>query len=302
MAKKTGILFAAMVLVMVLFTGCAGLSIPETTVPSSTQDHTISTTVITEPAVNDEGTPDIAGTILYHDNGIKVTVTGYEADKYGVTIPVLIENTSHRNVLVTTSHTSINRCMIGGILYSFVEAGAQVRDSINVGRIELKDQGITELSNIQFYLQVVDTDTDETIHRTGLLTLQLTTPCTQTFDNSGTEIYNNNGIRVTYTGVGSAEWCPGFVYFFVENNSGRDITLMGTNFSLNGNEISNELYADLRDNTVLLSYIKLWDLSCFSLKSVDEISTVSLRLLMLDQETNEAIDATDIITIDAQKP
>ena len=77
---------------------------------------------------------------------------------------------------------------------------------------------------------------------------------------------------------------------------------MGTNFSLNGNEISNELYADLRDNTVLLSYIKLWDLSCFSLKSVDEISTVSLRLLMLDQETNEAIDATDIITIDAKKP
>lgn len=301
MAKKTGILFILLVLMMVFTAGCAGPDIQETTASGSTQPTT-GPTIVTEPAGNDEEMPDIAGTILYDKNGIKVTVTGYEDDQYGVTIPVLIENTSDKNVLVTTSHTSINRCMIGGILHSFVDAGDEVRDSINVGRIELKDQGITELSNIQFYLQVVDTATYDTIDQTELLTLDVSKQCSQTFDYSGTEIYNNGGIRVIYRGVGSNSWCPGFVYFFVENNSSRNITLMGTNISINGNEASNMLYASLRDNTVLLTYITLWDLSCYSLDSVDDIKTVSLQLLMLDQETNDVIDTTDTITIDAQKP
>lgn len=305
MAKKTGIRFVLLVLMMVFTAGCAGPGIRETTVPSTTIDDsaqpTMDTATVTEPTGDDESVPDIAGTILYDKNGIKVTVTGYEDDQYGVTIPVLIENTSGKNVLVTTSHTSINRCMIGGILYSFVDAGTAVRDSINVGRIELKDQGITELSNIQFYLQVVDTDTYDTIDQSQLLTLHVTEQCSQTFDYSGTEIYNNGGIRVIYRGVGSNSWCPGFVYFFVENNSSRNITLMGTSVSINGNEASNTVYASLRDNTALLTYITLWDLSCYSLDSVDDIKTVSLQLLMLDQETNDVIDITDTITIDAKE-
>jgi hypothetical protein len=260
----------------------------------------------TEPIENEQTVPtqivpDIAGTVVYDKNGIKITITGFEFDAYGFSIPALIENNSDRNVMVETSQFSCNGYMFGSGISAFLKSGTESVQSFSFANWQLEVHGITQLHSIQFIVNVEDSDTWDVIDTSELLTLNFTEDFTPTYDYSGTEIYNQDGVRVICRGAGSASWNNGTVYFFIENNSGRNITVSGGWIKINGTATSSGFAASLRDGAAIVSYIPMLDLSSCGLNSVDEIETLTLQLYVMDEKTNDLIDYTDYITIDLTK-
>ena len=315
MAKKTRTLFALLlVLVMVFTAGCTGKDTDqggkETTSPSTTTENDTQSTepsmdinIITEPTEDNETVPaqivpDIAGTVLYDKNGIKLSTYGFETSDSGFSIQMLIENSSDRNVMVETSQFSCNGYMFGSGISAFLKPGTESVQSFSFANWQLEVQGITELSNIQFIFTVEDSDTWDLIDTSELLTLNVNEDFTPTYDYSGTEIYNQDGVRVICRGAGSASWCDGTVYFFIENNSGRNITVSGPWIQINGIATTSGFSGSLRDGAAIVSYIPMLDLSSCGLNSVDEIETLTFQLYVMEEKTNDLLDYTDYITIE----
>lgn len=91
------------------------------------------------------------------------------------------------------------------------------------------------------------------------------------------------------------------MYFFIENNSGRNITVSGGWIKINGIATSSGFSGSLRDGAAIVSYIPMLDLSSCGLNSVDEIETLTFQLYVMEEKTNDLIDYTDYITIDLTK-
>ncbi len=318
MTKKSSALFAALlVLVMVFTAACSGKdadqgskepTTPSTTIENETQstEPTLDMNIVTEPTENEETVstepvPDIAGTVLYDKNGIRLSTYGFEVSSSGFSIQMLIENNSDRNVMVDTAQFSCNGYMFNSGINAFLKSGTESVQSFSFANWELEVQGITELSNIQFIFTVEDSDTWDLIDTSELLTLNFAEDFTPTYDYSGSEIYNQDGVRVICRGAGSASWCDGTVYFFVENNSGRNINVSGGWIKINGTATTSAIAASLRDGTAIVTYIPMLDLSSCGLNSVYDIETLTLQIYVNDQETSDILGYTDYITIDLRK-
>ncbi len=351
MAKKTRILFALLlVLVMVFTAACSGKKADddkedpksdkggsslsdifgkdedekdneaETTAPfdineieattPSEDDVTVPTQVeeieTTEPAEDEQPIQDqqsIVGTVLYDKGGIKITITNYEVNSYyGPEIDVIISNTSDKDVLVNTQHLSVNGYMMDDVLlYAEVAAGTEVEDFFMFSFDEMSRRGIKELSKLEFYIEVMDPETYDTIDKTKLLTLNLTPKCNQTIDYSGTELYNNKGIRIIYKGMEPDSMLDGLVYFFVENNTGKDVSVYASGITINGTLCDESFWTDLRKDTVGMDYLGLWNLSDVNLESLDQIETMELEFHIIDFETWDEITSTGTVTINIEK-
>ena len=309
MTKKNRIFFATLlVLVMVFTAACTGKDANTTTTAATgndtqSTDPSLDMSIVTEPTEDEETVatqpmPDMAGTVVYDENGIKITITGFEFSAHGFSIPALIENNSDRNVMVETDQFSCNGYMFGSGISAFLKPGTESVQSFSFANWQLEVQGITQLHNIQFIVNVEDSDTWDVIDTSELLTLNFTEDFTPTYDYSGTEIYNQDGVRVICRGAGSASWNNGTVYFFIENNSGRNITVSGGWIKINGIATSSGFSGSLRDGAAIVSYIPMLDLSSCGLNSVDEIETLTFQLYVMEEKTNDLIDYTDYITIE----
>jgi hypothetical protein len=338
MAKKTRILFAALLVLVMVFTaactpketdsdkddkksdkGNASLSDIFGKIEMDDEEPQVETTapsmdINTMPTEDDETEPtedneqpqisgDLVGTVLYDRDGIKITVTAFDTNGYyGPEIEVIISNTSDKEVLVNTQNLSVNGYMMDdALLYAEVEPGTEVEDFFMFSSNEMARRGIKELSKVEFFIEVMDPETYETIHKTGLLTLNLTPECNQAIDYSGTELYNDGSIRIIYKGMESNSLFDGLVYFFIENSTGKDVSVYADSITINGVQCDEVFWADLRKGTVVLDTMVLWDLSAVNLESIDQIETMELKFRVIDSESWDDLTVTDTVTINIEK-
>lgn len=272
------------------------------TEPTETEPTEAETAPV-EDVVQLENPGQIIGTVLYNKDGIKVTVTGYKTESfYGPEISVKIENSSDKKVLVSTDLLSVNGYMMEDVLlYADVDAGSEVEDFFLFSNETLAQRGIKEISEVKFYIVVSDPDTYDTFDTSKLLSLNLTESYTRTVDYSGQELYNKDDIQIIFKGVGSDDLFDGLVYFLVKNNSGKNISVYAHEIFINGTKSDDTFWSDVRDGTVNLDSMVLWDLSSLRLTSVDEIETITLTLYVIDYDTWDEIDFTETITITIEK-
>ena len=338
MEKKTRILFAALLVLVMVFTaactpketdsdkddkksdkGNASLSDIFGKIEMDDEEPQVETTapsmdINTMPTEDDETEPtedneqpqisgDLVGTVLYDRDGVKITVTAFDTNGYyGPEIEVIISNTSDKEVLVNTQNLSVNGYMMDdALLYAEVEPGTEVEDFFMFSSNEMARRGIKELSKVEFCIEVMEPDTYNTIHKTGLLTLNLTPECNQTIDYSGTELYNDGSIRIIYKGIENDSTFDGLVYFFVENSTGKDVSVYATNITINGVECNESFWTDLRKGTVSLDTMVLWDLSAVNLESIDQIESITMEFYVIDYESWEELSTTGPITINIEK-
>jgi hypothetical protein len=91
------------------------------------------------------------------------------------------------------------------------------------------------------------------------------------------------------------------VYFFVENSTGKDVSVYATNITINGVECNESFWTDLRKGTVSLDTMVLWDLSAVNLESIDQIESITMEFYVIDYESWEELSTTGPITINIEK-
>lgn len=308
MAKKSKLLVALMlVLVMVMSAACSDSteikkpanvnSDSSVTSGDNTDEKTDGDTVDTGNTVN--GAVTIEQTVLFDADGIVVTATGYEEGWMGPEIMVLVENNTDKNVLVTTDSLSVNGYMLPYTsLYADVAAGKKSNESISIMTSELEQSGIETISNLQFFIDISDADNWETLITSDLITLNTSAAgLQQPVDDSGDVLYDSNGVKVVCKGLKQDVIWDGTIVFYMENNSGKSITVSAENVSVNGFMEDAGLWSDLRDGTKIIDGMSLLDLSDLELESIDDVKNIEFNLQIIDSETWDEIVTTDVITL-----
>lgn len=241
----------------------------------------------------------IAETVLYDANNIKVTATGYEDGWMGPEIKILVENNSDKNALITAASVSVNGYMMPtASLYAEVAAGKKANETFSIMASELEQSGIETLAELQFYIQLQDPETWEIVDTSDLITLTTSAaPFEQPVDDAGDVLYDANGIKIVCKGLKQDIIWDGTVVFYMENNSGKAVSIYAENVSVNGFMQDVGLWSDLRPGTRLIDGMSMIDLSDLEIESIDEIKNIEFNLRVVDAETWEDIVTTDILTL-----
>lgn len=241
----------------------------------------------------------IAETVLYDANDIKVTATGYEDGWMGPEIKILVENNSDKNALITTTSVSANGYMMPfASLYAEVAAGKKANETLSLMASELKQSGIETLAELQFYIQLQDPETWETVDTSELITLNTSAaPFEQPVDDAGDVLYDANGIKIVCKGLKQDIIWDGTVVFYMENNSGKAVSIYAENVSVNGFMQDVGLWSDLRSGTKLIDGMSIIDLSDLEIESIDEIKNIEFNLRMIDAATWDNIVTTDVLVL-----
>ena len=305
MTKKSKMLIALLLaMVMILATACS--SSDEVKQPANVNgDSSVNSNE--EPAGNDSNNEQendtveitVAETVLYEADGVKVTATGYEDGWMGPEIKILVENDSSKNVLVTSASVSANGYMMPtASLYAEVAAGKKANETLSIMSSELDQSGIEMLAELQFYLQIQDPETWETITTSDLLTLTTSAaPYEQPVDDSGDVLYDSDGIRIICKGLKQDIIWDGTVVFYMENNSGKEISIYAENVSVNGFMQDVGMWSDLRPSTKIIDGMSMIDLSVLEIENIDQIENIEFNLRIVDANTWEDIVTTDVLTL-----
>ncbi len=240
--------------------------------------------------------------VLFDQDGIRITATGMADDSiWGSGINLLLENSSTRNVTVGCNAVIVNDYMISNLFAADIAAGKKSNETLTLMSNELKDAGITEIGKVEIYFNIYDPETFETIFTPDVVEIH-----TSAYDrmsvvkaDSGTELLNQDGIRIVGKYVDeNSIWGAG-VLLYIENTTGKDVMVSCDNMSINGFMVNPVFVSTVYDQKMSLSSITIFqsDLDDNGIKSIDDIE---LSFTVSDLTSLSTIIKTDPITFSAK--
>ena len=240
----------------------------------------------------------LAETVLFDQDGIRVTATGLSTDSlFGPELNLLVENDSAQNIVVQPNYCMVNGYMMDGLLSADVAAGKKANDTLDFLSNALARCGIETITDIELDLVVSDGNSWQTLYETGPVILQTSAAgqYTQTYDDSGEEIYNQNGIRVVAKSVNDDLFGMG-IKFYLENNTDKAVIVNADNVSVNGYMMTDLFYSDLAPRSHAVDTLTLLG-SELEDNHIDTITDAELSLQITDADYYQTIDSTAPITL-----
>lgn len=245
---------------------------------------------------------DFSPQVLLDKRGIVITATGLNMDgAYGPELNVVIENNSETNVIVQTQYASVNDYMIETLFNASVSAGTKADSSVVLLSSDIQKSGIQTIADIELLFHISDhnlvtfLDSDPVTVRTSAADTY-----SYSFDDSGEELYNENGLRVVSKGISEDDsvFGPGLVVF-VENTTGQNITLQAKNVLVNGRAVDTIFSEDIRAGKRLVAAITFLSTSLED-NGITQIKNVGFYFHVLETDGLAPIFDTDPITVSAE--
>ena len=286
-------LLPALLAGMLLLAGCSSSEADAASVTSAETSYTGASEA-------EQETQDVtlAETVLFDQDGIRITATGLSTDSlFGPELNLLVENDSAQNIVVQPNYCMVNGYMMDGLLSADVAAGKKANDTLDFLSNALARCGIETITDIELDLVVSDGDSWQTLYETGPVILQTSAAgqYTQTYDDSGEEIYNQNGIRVVAKSVNDDLFGMG-IKFYLENNTDKAVIVNADNVSVNGYMMTDLLYSDLAPHSHAVDTLTLLG-SELEDNHIDTITDAELSLQITDADYYQTIDSTAPITL-----
>ena len=240
----------------------------------------------------------LAETVLFDQDDIRITATGLSTDSlFGPELNLLVENDSAQNIVVQPNYCMVNGYMMDGLLSADVAAGKKANDTLDFLSNVLARCGIETITDIELDLVVSDGDSWQTLYETGPVILQTSAAgqYTQTYDDSGEEIYNQNGIRVVAKSVNDDLFGMG-IKFYLENNTDKAVIVNADNVSVNDYMMTDLFYSDLAPRSHAVDTLTLLG-SELEDNHIDTITDAELSLQITDADYYQTIDSTAPITL-----
>ena len=288
-------LLPALLAGMLLLAGCSSSEADAVSVTSAETSYASSEEAGEEP---DTQAVTLAETVLFDQDGIRITATGLSTDSlFGPELNLLVENDSAQNIVVQPNYCMVNGYMMDGLLSADVAAGKKANDTLDFLSNVLARCGIETITDIELDLVVSDGDSWQTLYETGPVILQTSAAgqYTQTYDDSGEEIYNQNGIRVVAKSVNDDLFGMG-IKFYLENNTDKAVIVNADNVSVNGYMMTDLFYSDLAPRSHAVDTLTLLG-SELEDNHIDTITDAELSLQITDADYYQTIDSTAPITL-----
>ncbi len=104
-------------------------------------------------------TTPVDGTI-YAKQGLVVKYKGLAEENGDTLINVYIENNTNKKIVVQVRDSSVNGFMIRPVFSSEIEAGKKLNDYLYFDKDDLKDNGITEIKNVEWKFLIFSWDNE----------------------------------------------------------------------------------------------------------------------------------------------
>lgn len=259
-----------------------------------------------ETSEDSENSDDIAVTIdeqvLFEQGDIVVTATEYVTDSiWGDGIKLLLENNSDKDITVGCNALIVNDYMITDLFVSSIAAGKKSNETLYLSSTQLKAAGIENVGKIEIYFHVYDSSTYETVFDTECVTIQTSEYANMdTMPNdAGTELYNQNGIRIVGKTVDENSFWGTAILLYLENNSGKNVGISVDDMSINGFMMSPFFSTTVYDGKKVIDDITVFS-SDLEENGIEAIEEVELKFHIYDADSYSTITDSDPITFSAQ--
>lgn len=299
-------------IIALIFTmaGC-GSSTPEVKPPAQTDpateqtdpankqtDPTPSPVTPDVPDANNEVT--IEETVLLDEEGVKITAKGLDTKAlFGPEIKLLLENESGKNLTVQCRNLSVNGYMIEPMMSVDVVSGKKANDTLTLMESALNLCGIKTLADLEFSFHIFETDSFDTYMDTDRITLKTSAAegYHYTFDDSGDVAYEGNDIKIVIKGLTENDSIFGpSIIVYIENNSGRDVTVQTRDVSVNGFMVDPIFSCDVCAGKHAVSSITFLD-SELEDNDIEEITDTELSFHVYDFDAWDTVVDTDVVRI-----
>ena len=160
-------LLPALLAGMLLLTGCSSSEADAASVTSAETSYAGASEA-------EQETQDVtlAETVLFDQDGIRITATGLSTDSlFGPELNLLVENDSAQNIVVQPNYCMVNGYMMTDLLYSDLAPHSHAVDTLTLLGSELEDNHIDTIMDAELSLQITDADYYQTIDSTAPITL-----------------------------------------------------------------------------------------------------------------------------------
>ena len=232
--------------------------------------------------------------LLLDKRGLVITATGLvEHGVQGSALTVSIENRSETDVTVEVRDACVNGWMMDTSFYAAVAAGQRIESSIVFFAFRMERSGIETIADMEFSFHILDQN------RVTFLdsdTVRVRTPAADTYqypvDDSGEELYNENGVRIISRGFSGDEsiFGPGLV-LFMENTTGRTVTVQARGVSVNGEAVNVTFSEDILAGKRSVAAVILRG------ASLEEIRELNFYLRVTDRDQRTILFDTEPLTV-----
>lgn len=255
------------------------------------------------PEPEPDATLPADGTVLYDDGQVQVVAQWQDGQIYAQDVPVAVQNNTDEPLCVSIDDVIVNGYIMSGSLYCEVAPGHTAQDDFYLYQEDLDNAGIDNVQQISFRLDIYNTDTYDTYQRTEAITLLADDPdYVQPDADQGTELFNQDGLRIVYRGYVPASYDPetvseGDLLFYLENNTGKDLEVYTIDSGVNGESAEVTLWSHLPKNTRAVSTVYLYPLEDLGITSLEEITQMEISLEAYAPEVEDYIITTGTLSV-----
>lgn len=289
--KKNITLIVCLLLFLVMAMG-SGSDTEDTAVTQNTETSEVKEQVKKEVTVEE--------TAVFEENSIKITVTGLDTDGWmGPELKLLIENDSASNITVQTRLSSVNGFMVDSSISEDVVVAKKANTGILFSDSDLKNAGIETISNIQFSFHIFDTDSWDTIMDSELITVNTSAAdYVQNVDDTGDILVDSDGIKIVARGLDTEDSIFGpSLILYIENNTGRNLTVQARDESVNGFMIDSIMSTDISSGNKALTELTFMS-SDLEENSIEEINEIEFSFHIYDYDTYDNYYDTEMLKVE----
>ena len=173
--------------------------------------------------------------LIWEFDNVKVYAKGIENGITGPEIKLLVENNSDKDISIYTDYVIINDFMVSDISAIEVTHGNKVNDEITVLKSYLDEEKIDTIRKVEMKLHAREEDSFDIKGESEHITLY-----TSDYDEnapapefSGTTLVDQNGVKIVGLGLNKS-LVGSEVQLYIENYSGKDISVYADDVAVNG--------------------------------------------------------------------
>uniref|UniRef100_UPI0006D18144 hypothetical protein n=1 Tax=Clostridium sp. NkU-1 TaxID=1095009 RepID=UPI0006D18144 len=234
---------------------------------------------------------------IYNQDGVKVTVKGFDQDADGPYLNVLVENDTDKNITVQTRKSSLNGYMVDFTFSCEVAPGKKANDKILMDLTSIDISGIGKIYDIEFCLSISDEyfipiAESDMIH----LIRNLSEPYTQTYDDSGTIVCDQKNIKVVWKDFASDDHYSALL-FYIENNSDEEITVQVRDTSVDGFMVDPTMSIDVLPGKKAVDTMTIYN-SDLKSNGITDIKSLETSFHISSSDFTRTVVDTEPITIE----
>ena len=239
---------------------------------------------------------DFPRQVLLDKRGLVITATGFEENgAQGPTLNVSIENRSETDVTIQTRDVSVNGWMMDTSFSVTVPAGQKARESILFLASRMKSSGIETVADMELSFHILDQNQVAFLDSDAVT---VRTPAADTyqyrFDDSGEELYSENGVRIISRGFSGQDSAFGpELALFIENATDQAITVQARDVLINGSAADAIFSEDVLAGKRSAAAITLLGVS------LEEIGEMRFSLHVVDRDQRTPLFDTESFTVRA---